>query len=151
MKKRKMKKKYMQEVAAVNEVITTLTDAAVSNGVFSVSDDEGTRKVSREEGLQAIIEWSIDKLVGSVGYVFENETFSLRYYNWGNHDDESDDENIFHFYHKPSGLKIGWYKHPFRAALCNMEVNHEEFRAVLYDCRNSIQRSKVLVKEWWKE
>lgn len=74
MKKRKMKKKYMQEVAAVNEVITTLTDAAVSNGVFSVSDDEGTRKVSREEGLQAIIEWAIDKLVGSVGYVFENET-----------------------------------------------------------------------------
>ena len=74
MKKRKMKKKYMQEVAAVNEVVTTLTDAAVSNGVFSVSDDEGTREVSREEGLQAIIEWAIDKLVGSVGYVFEHET-----------------------------------------------------------------------------
>ena len=84
-------------------------------------------------------------------YVFENETFSLRYYNWGNHDDETDDEDIFHFYHKPSGLKIGWYKHPFRAALCNMEVTHEEFRAVLYDCRNSIQRTKVMVKEWWKD
>lgn len=73
MKKRKVKKKYMQEVAAVNEVVTTLTDAAVSKGVFSVSDHEGTREVSREEGLQAIIEWAIDKLVGSVGYVFDNE------------------------------------------------------------------------------
>lgn len=73
MKKRKMMKKYMQEVAAVSEVVSTLTDAAVSNGVFSVSDDEGTRAVSREEGLQAIIEWAIDKLVGSVGYVFDNE------------------------------------------------------------------------------
>ena len=73
MKKRKMKKKYTQEVAAVNEVVVTLTNAAVSRGVFSVSDDEGTRAVSREEGLQAIIEWAIDKLVGSVGYVFDNE------------------------------------------------------------------------------
>ena len=84
-------------------------------------------------------------------YVFENDTFSLRYYNWGNHDDETDDEDIFHFYHKPSGLKIGWYKHPFRSALCNMEVSHEEFRAVLYNCRNSVQYSKVMVKEWWKD
>lgn len=74
MKKRKMKNKYMQEVAAVNEVVVMLTKAAVSRGVFAVSDDEGPRAVSREEGLQAIIEWAIDKLVGSVGYVFENET-----------------------------------------------------------------------------
>ena len=43
-------------------------------------------------------------------YVFENDVFSLRYYNWGNYDDETEDENIVHFYHKPSGLKVGWYQ-----------------------------------------
>ena len=84
-------------------------------------------------------------------YVFENDVFSLRYYNWGNYDDETDDENIVHFYHKPSGLKVGWYKHPLRAALCNMEISHDEWRSVLYDCRNSVRSGKVIVKEWWKE
>ena len=73
MKKRKLKKKYTQEVAAVEEVVAMLTDAIVSEGPFSVSDEEGTRVVSREDGLQAVIEWAIDKLVGNVGYVFETE------------------------------------------------------------------------------
>ena len=78
---------------------------------------------------------------------FENETFKLIPYSW-------DDcvPNDYHFWHKPSGLKIQWYKYPLRGAMTNMKITSEQLRAVLYDCMNSTHpRFTMDIKneKWW--
>ena len=79
-------------------------------------------------------------------YPFENETFQIKPYSWG------EEPNDWHFWHKPSGLKVYWYKYPLRGASANMEITHAQFRTVLYDCMNSIHpQSIVEITPWWKE
>ena len=65
------------------------------------------------------------------GY-FENDTFELKQYDYSNEDEE------YHFFHKPSGFKIQWYKYPFRSAICNMNISYDQFREILVDCKNSL-------------
>lgn len=77
---------------------------------------------------------------------FENDTFQIKPYSWG------EEPNDWHFYHKPSGLKISWYKYPLRGVMSNMDITHSQFRAVLYDCMNSVHpRCTVMITKWWKE
>lgn len=76
---------------------------------------------------------------------FENDTFQIKPYSWGK------EPNDWHFYHKPSGLKVYWYKYPLRGAMSNMPITHAQFRAVLYDCTNSTHpHSTVMIEKWWK-
>ena len=78
-------------------------------------------------------------------YAFENHVFQIKPYSWG------EEPNDWHFHHKPSGLKVYWYKYPLRGAMSNMSITHEQFRAVLYDCMNSVHpHSKVMITPWWK-
>lgn len=75
---------------------------------------------------------------------FENDTFILRMYDW----DENKKPN---FEHKPSGFKMYWYKYPLRSPEVNMNITHEQFSCILYDCRNSLdQYAKYVIDEWWK-
>lgn len=77
---------------------------------------------------------------------FENDTFQIKPYSW------SSEPNDWHFWHKPSGLKVAWYKYPLRGAAANMPVTHAQFRAVLYDCMNSIHpQCKTMIEKWWEE
>lgn len=84
--------------------------------------------------------------------IFENDTFMIRHYDYSADDEEG--VNEYHFYHKPSGLKIYWYKYPFRSSVSNMEITYEQFREVLIDCRNSIVGYKMfdLISGpyWWE-
>lgn len=82
---------------------------------------------------------------------YENDTFMVRDYDYGSDDEEGPNE--YHFYHKPSGLKIYWYKYPFRASASNMEITYEQFREVLIDCKNSIigRKQYNLVKTYFWE
>lgn len=80
---------------------------------------------------------------------FENSTFEVKSYKW-------DGENDYNFYHKPSGLKIAWYKYPLRDPMSNMEITHEQFLTVLRDCFNSINASpestvkvSYSIDPWW--
>lgn len=97
---------------------------------------------------------------------FENDTFLLRPYNWGDSDCSCglDDEEaeysfnnnehrdlgfhaidcyscadrIVNFWYKPTNLKITWYKYPMRSAYSNQNVDVDYINAVLDDCKNSM-------------
>ncbi len=45
-----------------------------------------------------------------------------------------------HFWHKPSGLKIWWYKYIGRDMEYNREVTGEEWRAILRECVKSLSK-----------
>lgn len=76
---------------------------------------------------------------------FENNTFKIKPYSWNEEND-----NDYHFYHKPSGLKIYWYKYPLRSPMSNMEITHEQFLTVLRDCFNSLETGVYYgIEPWW--
>lgn len=81
---------------------------------------------------------------------FENDTFAVKAYNWA---DGEEGINDWHFWHKPSGFKMAWYKYPLRGVCSNMEITHEEFYAVLQDSMNSIRKSwrDATFTPWWEK
>lgn len=82
---------------------------------------------------------------GIDGNDFENDTFKVKSYRWNDEDD-----NDYHFWHKPSGLKIYWYKYPLRSPMSNMEITHEQFLSVLRDCFNSLKTGTYYdIESWW--
>ena len=89
--------------------------------------------------------------LGMNGNDYENDTFMVRSYDWGL-DDEADKRNEYHFWHKPSGFKLQWYKYPLRDPYVNMNISHEQFLDVLRDCTNSIHPNFTYeINEWWKD
>ena len=89
--------------------------------------------------------------LGMNGNDYENDTFMVRSYDWGL-DDEADKRNEYHFWHKPSGFKLQWYKYPLRDPYVNMDITHEQFLDVLRDCMNSIHPNfTYAINEWWKD
>lgn len=91
--------------------------------------------------------------MGELGYNhndYENDTFMVRSYDW------VDDNNDCHFWHKPSGLKISWYKYPLRGFQTNMKITDAQFLDILRDCRNSFNKDNNYnvyydFNAWWKE
>ena len=107
---------------------------------------------NREVNEELFYYWLGDFWRNVFSLFYENATFMIREYDYGSDDEEGPNE--YHFYHKPSGLKIYWYKYPFRASVSNMEITYEQFREVLIDCKNSLVGYKQhdLVKEYfWEE
>ena len=94
------------------------------------------------------------KVMGDLGQnwdnTFENDTFVVRAYDW----DDEYHNNDWHFWHKPSGFKLEWYKYPLRSPWSNIEVSHEEFLQILYDCHNSTQIESPRIfydcDKWWE-
>jgi hypothetical protein len=87
------------------------------------------------------------------GKHFENDIFECKSYIW---DEDDIENNDYHFYHKPSGFKIRWYKYALRGAYCNMNITDSQFVDILYDCFNSISiRNGVDIRfiqdvdRWW--
>lgn len=66
---------------------------------------------------------------------YENDTFVIRPYYWGEDEDEADKPN---FVYKPGGIKIWWYKYPLRAAECSHNISFREFRKILRKCSKSL-------------
>ena len=94
-----------------------------------------------------------DAMGDELGYTeeYENDTFKVVPYSWCD-----DSPNDCHFWHKPSGFKMAWYKYPLRGVACNMEITSHQFLDILHDCRNSMQEKypcKVLVEctKWWED
>ena len=70
---------------------------------------------------------------------FENDTFTINPYYWG------EDESIMqepNFVFKPTGLKIDWYKYPFRDSYSNKEITFEELKQILKKCKESVRVNK---------
>lgn len=92
-----------------------------------------------------------EDILGNNGHDYENDIFMVRSYDWGL-DDESDAKNEYHFWHKPSGFKLQWYKYPLRDPYVNMDISHEQFLDILRDCMNSIHPNfTYAINEWWKD
>lgn len=83
--------------------------------------------------------------------ILDSDIFTLKPYDWSDEDD-----NEWHFYHKPSGLKIQWYKYPLRSPTANMTISHEQFYAVVVDCYNTYWTNKKVIYsyglagKWWE-
>ena len=81
---------------------------------------------------------------------YENEVFAIKPYDWVK------DNNDWHFWHKPSGVKIYWYKYPLRGFGINKRITYEQLYAILQDAMNSTPERNGKVKvtyvidEWWK-
>lgn len=95
-------------------------------------------------------------------YIIDTPTFCVRAYNWNEADENISKDNIkdflynhnndWHFWHKPSGLKIQWYKYPLRDAYINMKIGSDKLEDVLYDCQNSLHpRFTHGIDEWWND
>ena len=100
---------------------------------------------------------------------FENDTFIVRPFSWEGevwdsnikYDEKYSHDNSWHFWHKPSGLKIQWYKYPLRGIEANMDITNEQFYAVLQDCMNSTDERRrpgdsitfvdSTFKSWWND
>ncbi len=75
---------------------------------------------------------------GSDSRTFENDTFIIRPYYWG------DDEDIIglpNFEYKPIGLKIWWYKYPMRGGGSNFKITPLELSAMLRRCETSLKEA----------
>lgn len=107
--------------------------------------------------------WQIlwDSILGNIGFGdndgshFENDVFECKAYCWNDYDDDVE-YNKYHFWHKPSGFKIQWYKYALRGAECNMKISDNQFVDILYDCANSLEEGKKVrflhdVDKWWEE
>ena len=91
--------------------------------------------------------------LGIDGNNYENDTFAVRSYDW-----VDEDKNDWHFWHKPSGLKVEWYKYPLRGFEANMDITDDQFLEVLWDCTNSMEHEKDSnikyfhdVHKWWAD
>ena len=104
---------------------------------------KGKPMIEMERAVNQIL-WY--ECMGDVDEYFENDTYIAKPYDWSEYDN-----NDWHFYHKPSGLKIQWYKYPLRGAMWNMELTHEQFLDVLYDCRSSRYKNITWDHDkWWE-
>lgn len=77
---------------------------------------------------------------------FSNSVFKIVPYDWN-----SDEEQEYNFWHKPSGIKIRWYKYPLRSPECSDIITPLQLREILIDCLNSIHPSiHWHVDKWWE-
>lgn len=97
-----------------------------------------------------------EHIMGDLGFdwdnTYRNDVFVVKAYDWK---DDKENANAWHFWHKPSGFKLQWYKYPLRGVMCNMKITHEQFADILYDCRNSMEEEKSVrqlheIDKWWE-
>lgn len=67
---------------------------------------------------------------------FENETFIIRPYYWGENQEIAQRPN---FVYKPTNLAMSWYKYPMRDAYSNQDISVNDFQAVCEACLKSIE------------
>lgn len=90
--------------------------------------------------------WILPEDVANADDHFENDVFEVVPFDWN-----SDEEQEYNFYHKPSGIKVRWYKYPLRSPKCNDMITPLQFRNVLYDCLNSTMRNtRFDIDRWWE-
>ena len=106
----------------------TIEDLELGNLIFGNS--RGNYVINRDI-WQSIFEQLYDICEDD----FENETFILRPYYWG--DDEAEKEKP-NFVYKPTGFNISWYKYPMRDAYASDDITDETFIAIVKDCVSSL-------------
>ena len=124
-------------------------DGEMKNDKCDIPFERSTNEVLWNYTMVLKSKW--EDILGNNGHDYENDTFMVRSYDWGL-DDEANKKNEYHFWHKPSGFKLQWYKYPLRDPYVNMDITHEQFLDILRDCMNSIHPNfTYAITEWWKD
>lgn len=71
--------------------------------------------------------------------IFNNGTFIVRPYYWG---DSESIAQLPNFVHIPSGLEISWYKYPLRNSYCNKDISFKNVEEILADCAESLNENE---------
>jgi len=118
-------------------------------GNLLFGNSRGTYEVPREEFEKVLIPFMEDLGVGSEGYdkepdetyaTFDNELFTIRPYYWG---DDEEIEELSNFIYKPTDFQMQWYKYPLRDAYMNQNINIEQFKNTIEECRKSVFKEVV--------
>lgn len=67
---------------------------------------------------------------------YENDTFIIRPYYWG---DDEEEAALPNFVYKPTGFTISWYKYPMRDAYASMNITDETFFDIIKHCEESMK------------
>ena len=116
----------------------------LGNAIFGNS--RGTYEVPREEFEDILISFLNELGLGDSGYdgqsdetyaTFDNEIFTIRPYYWG---DNEEIEELPNFVFKPTDFQIQWYKYPLRDSYMNREIDVEQFKEIINECRKSVKK-----------
>lgn len=112
-------------------------------GNLLFGNSRGNYAIEREEWQDPFCKFLDNNGFDGYGYkegsderCFENDTFIIRPYYWG---DEEDIAELPNFEYKPTGFTISWYKYPMRDAYASHDISTEEFIAILKACENSLK------------
>ena len=94
------------------------------NGVLNATNSDGYGETSDEEHKN-----------DRSGY--ENDTFCIKPYYWGDENDE-DEVDAPNFLYKPTGFEIRWYKYPFRDSYMNQNLTDGEIIDIFNKCIESV-------------
>lgn len=126
-------------------------DNEMELGNILFGNSRGTYSLDRGIWQKTFFEFLDEIGLDSYGYVedeklkeyqtdrggFENDTFIINPYYWG------DDESIMqehNFIYKPTGYEIDWYKYPLRDSYANKKVTFKEFKEILNECKKSVKK-----------
>ena len=119
----------------------TINDIELGNLFFGNS--RGNFVVERDKWQEPFVRFLHRNGFDMYGYYergtercFENDTFVIRPYYWGE-DEEIADLPNFEF--KPTGFTISWYKYPMRNAFASHNISTEEFMEILKECEKSMR------------
>ena len=70
---------------------------------------------------------------------YENDTFCIEPYYWGDDDDIAELPN---FIYKPENIEISWYKYWFRDSYSNVPLDVDKAREIFKACRKSMDEEK---------
>lgn len=112
-------------------------------GNLLFGNSRGNYAIEREEWQDPFCKFLDNNGFDGYGYkedsderCFENDTFIIRPYYWG---DEEDIAELPNFEYKPTGFTISWYKYPMRDAYASHDISTEEFIEILKACENSLK------------
>lgn len=120
-------------------------------GNMFFGNSRGEFEVPRGEWQDLFIEFLYDIGLDGYGFItdkslkkyetdrggFENDTFLVNPYYWGEDESIAEEPN---FVFKPNGLCIDWYKYPFRDSYSNMELTFDELSHILSECKSSVAK-----------
>ncbi|GIQ64898.1 hypothetical protein PACILC2_34660 [Paenibacillus cisolokensis] len=88
----------------------------------------------KDETLRSL-ERNVEGSEGGTFYCYENDTFRIMPYYWGDDEEISEMPN---FVYKPTGYRLKWYKYALRDSYANQDVTYVQLDEMLRKCRESL-------------
>jgi hypothetical protein len=122
-------------------------------GNFCFGNSRGNVPLDRDERFEGPLFTLLEECCGDTrgGSGFENDTFKVMPYYWGDCVCGQNDEELGghadacpidkpNFLHKPTGYEIQWYKYPLRDSYANRAITPVEFLRIVFNCLESLRQ-----------